>query len=454
MGPLMNADHFSNFVADSIEFALRDGKKIEFWSIKWILGMVLRVAFPRIYALVPNKSGKVSEFGRFLNNEWKWMVSLRQDLFDWEKEQWEQFWCLINKFQVCQTLLDFLIWKGLVDEKFSVRRCCYDFINQNSGNNSVWKELWGSSASPKVINFCWRVLRMRIAVKMELANRNLLNMDNALCVFCKVEVESIEHLFFQCKFSWNLWMYWASFWGIVWCTPSKPVVFFLSWPDAIPEGQCDKLWRMMFFFTTWTLWLVRNDMVFNGSSPAFENVVDLCKYRLATWSKARWPMIAEGLMILCCRGNISWSPPANEVLKFNVDGATQGQPGFAGRGGVLRDRAGRCKILFSKSIGVADSNFAELSVVKEAFKLFSSSKWGKNHNLEIESDSRIVVHWISYPVQAPWRLRSILVDVENLKKMVPYWPVRHIFREANQTTDALAKLGIHRLQELLIISDD
>ncbi|XVF73360.1 hypothetical protein PTKIN_Ptkin12aG0195400 [Pterospermum kingtungense] len=89
----------------------------------------------------------------------------------------------------------------------------------------------------------------------------------------------------------------------------------------------------------------------------------------------------------------------------------------------------------------------------EAFKLFSSSKWGKNHNLEIESDSRNVVHWISHPVQAPWRLRGILVEVENLKKMVPHWSIRHIFREANHSADALAKSGIHRSQELLIISD-
>ncbi|XVF69283.1 hypothetical protein PTKIN_Ptkin11bG0068600 [Pterospermum kingtungense] len=158
-----------------------------------------------------------------------------------------------------------------------------------------------------------------------------------------------------------------------------------------------------------TLWLVRNDTIFNGSCPTFENVLDLCKYRLVIWSKARWPTIVVGVndiarnpawsVYLLKLGNISCSPLVNE-----------------------RDSAVRCKILFSKSIGVADSNFAELSVIKEAFKLFCSSKWAKNYNLEIESDSRNVVHWIFHPVRAPWRLREILVEVENLKKSVPHWP--------------------------------
>ncbi|XVF47772.1 hypothetical protein PTKIN_Ptkin03bG0137200 [Pterospermum kingtungense] len=91
------------------------------------------------------------------------------------------------------------------------------------------------------------------------------------------------------------------------------------------------------------------------------------------------------------RGLIRWSPPSRNALKFNVDGAARGQPGSAAIEGALWDSKGSFKIIFSKAIGVLDSSSAELRAVEEAFKLFSSSKWVKEYELEIESDSFNVV---------------------------------------------------------------
>ncbi|XVF53736.1 hypothetical protein PTKIN_Ptkin05aG0122800 [Pterospermum kingtungense] len=123
-----------------------------------------------------------------------------------------------------------------------------------------------------------------------------------------------------------------------------------------------------------TLLLVRNDMVFNGISLVLEKVINLCKLIIAMWCEAKWPMLVKGVNeivrnpIMVClpiktrryRGYIKRSPPAHHVFKFNVDGAIQELPGFASIGGVLRDSARKFEILFSKAIGVVDSNLAEL----------------------------------------------------------------------------------------------
>ncbi|XVF83429.1 hypothetical protein PTKIN_Ptkin16aG0485300 [Pterospermum kingtungense] len=53
----------------------------------------------------------------------------------------------------------------------------------------------------------------------------------------------------------------------------------------------------------------------------------------------------------------------------------------------LQDHMGRELIRFSKSIGVSDSNSAELWAVKEAMSLFASSRWCGTKELIIESDS-------------------------------------------------------------------
>ncbi|XVF77402.1 hypothetical protein PTKIN_Ptkin14bG0040100 [Pterospermum kingtungense] len=117
------------------------------------------------------------------------------------------------------------------------------------------------------------------------------------------------------------------------------------------------------------------------------------------------------------------------LSNLTLHGAARGHPGSAAIGGALRD-----------------------SAVKEAFKLFSSSKWVKEYELDIESDSFNVVQWVSNPDRAPWRLRGILVEMDNLKKLVP--SIKHIFRDANQVADGLAKFGIDRLQEILMFFDN
>ncbi|XVF80376.1 hypothetical protein PTKIN_Ptkin15bG0064800 [Pterospermum kingtungense] len=112
------------------------------------------------------------------------------------------------------------------------------------------------------------------------------------------------------------------------------------------------------------------------------------------WSKAKWPKIIEGInellrnpSMVCVlaklksmRDCIKWIPHTIHSMKFNVDGTALRQSGLRGIRGALRDSEGKFKILFSKAVGVVDSNLVELLAIEEAFKLFSSSKWVKSLN--------------------------------------------------------------------------
>ena len=72
-------------------------------------------------------------------------------------------------------------------------------------------------------------------------------------------------------------------------------------------------------------------------------------------------------------------------MKFNVDGSSLGKPGLAGIGGVLKDNLTAVKVVFSKSIGVADSNVAELLAVRKAMHIFLHSFWMISHKITIEA---------------------------------------------------------------------
>ncbi|XVF84677.1 hypothetical protein PTKIN_Ptkin17bG0056800 [Pterospermum kingtungense] len=110
------------------------------------------------------------------------------------------------------------------------------------------------------------------------------------------------------------------------------------------------------------------------------------------------------------RPRVSWIPPPIGYVKFNVDGASSGKPGLAGIGGVMRSHASEELARFSKFVGIEDSNVAELMAIREAFLTF---------------------------IDSPYR---------KLRK----WEVVHIFKEANQVADQLAKEGVSRTSDLVV----
>ena len=71
--------------------------------------------------------------------------------------------------------------------------------------------------------------------------------------------------------------------------------------------------------------------------------------------------------------NICWYPPPIGILKFNVDGATWGKSGLAGVGGVLRNHEGRAVYMFSKYVGIKNSNEAKVMSIMEALRILCNS---------------------------------------------------------------------------------
>ncbi|OMO58103.1 hypothetical protein CCACVL1_25585 [Corchorus capsularis] len=129
---------------------------------------------------------------------------------------------------------------------------------------------------------------------------------------------------------------------------------------------------------------------------------DLIRTSLVWWMMARWPnhpqyfvdlyrfpFLASIFSTVKSKEAVqaSWKKPDFGVLKFNVDGAAKGKPGLAGICGILRNHQGNTLAKFSKSIGIAESNEAELLAIKEAFLIFGASRWANAYILEIETDS-------------------------------------------------------------------
>ena len=215
----------------------------------------------------------------------------------------------------------------------------------------------------------------------------------------------------------------------------------------------------------WSVWLFRNDSIFNRKMVDILQLIDCIKVRIAMWAKAKWPdkvgsindaVRFPSLVMVEDKGRDQgdvgkWDKPQQGSMKFNVDGSARGQPGKAGIGGVLRDESGSIMLVFSKSIGIADSNMAELLTIKEAFLIFCALENLSSKRLIIESDSSNAVLWVSKPNSCPWRLRKFIMQMEGLKVKIAAWTIVHIKREKNDFVDGLAKAGVEQQNNLIVL---
>ncbi|XVE78509.1 hypothetical protein DITRI_Ditri13aG0150800 [Diplodiscus trichospermus] len=148
--PLIYNEEFSETLSAGLGFSLGNGSSINFWDVDWIPGVILKLSFPRIYALAVNKGGKVKEYGNVTNNKWHWKIDLRRRLFNWEIHQWSNLIKIIDEFVVCENLEEKLIWKGSASGYYTVNQFCKDHIGVNAQEQFNREDIWLGLAPPKV----------------------------------------------------------------------------------------------------------------------------------------------------------------------------------------------------------------------------------------------------------------------------------------------------------------
>ncbi|XP_039040579.1 uncharacterized protein LOC120178871 [Hibiscus syriacus] len=134
---------------------------------------------------------------------------------------------------------------------------------------------------------------------------------------------------------------------------------------------------------------------------------------------------------------VSWCPPSEGCLKFNVDGAFKDPS--AGCGGVLRNSKGDTKALFSAPVDPINSDYSELMAIKTVLALFLETGWCENFSLSIESDSQLVLKWIESSSERPWRWRDIFEEIDSYLKRIEGVKFVYVPREGNGFADHLAK---------------
>ncbi|KAL8543152.1 hypothetical protein ACS0TY_003883 [Phlomoides rotata] len=206
-----------DWVRENMTRRLGNGEDINFWGDEWCDGVALCERFPRLFLLSREKGKVVREMGEYnpganLKDHWSWNL--------------EESGCYSVKS--AYELLSSRNLEGILME-----------------SAKIWSRVWSTNIPGKVKLLTWRILKDRIATKVNLTRRGV-------CVGNNV--------------------------------PSSNFRMHSEWkPKGIIAANRNAIW----LGALWSIWKWRNGVVFEGKTEQLEDVFDLFTIRLWNWIRVK-----------------------------------------------------------------------------------------------------------------------------------------------------------------------
>jgi len=334
---------------------------------------------------------------------------------------------------------DELYWALTSSGRFSIQSALSIIQGSTTANSQSWdyKWIWAIDTMPKIKIFLWQICHNALPVRGSLLYRGC-NVD-PVCPLCYHELETIEHLFWDCPGVAEVWTLAAQHQWIpqIQINRLRDWSHFLSnWPVSFTGKYMQHL-----TFLLWGIWKARNGVVFHSESFNPMKCLIRAKSLSAQW-RIRTCMSVDTFLQGCSfiphknHHFIRWEPPSPGRVKINFDGSCQN--GLAAGGFVIRDWRGTVLKLGAASYGRASILLAEGRALRDGLQAAFLSGF---RCLEIEGDNKLIIQAIQGQVSVPWELCTIVKDIQTTIDQCNQVLSRHIYREANMAADWLSKLG-------------
>ena len=107
-------------------------------------------------------------------------------------------------------------------------------------------------------------------------------------------------------------------------------------------------WKLLYSFAIWHIWKSRNNYVFNGKPANPRLAIEITNQAMEfmyCYSSSKAPNGRASKLV-------RWEKPPSGWTKLNMNGASLGNPGVAGCGGIMRDERGNWVVGFARRIGI------------------------------------------------------------------------------------------------------
>ncbi|KAE9617647.1 putative reverse transcriptase zinc-binding domain-containing protein [Lupinus albus] len=122
-----------------------------------------------------------------------------------------------------------------------------------------------------------------ISDEVELFKRKVISSNEDIkCTICKNDDESIDHLFINCELAFSVWNGVYVWLQVMEPKPSSTIESSNLHYDIGRNSKGPKFWRMVWFVVMWSIWTMRNNLIFSTKEVSYIHIMELIRAR--TWS--------------------------------------------------------------------------------------------------------------------------------------------------------------------------
>ncbi|KAL4305219.1 hypothetical protein AHAS_Ahas16G0056400 [Arachis hypogaea] len=278
---------------EGLQLIVGDGNRTSFWHSRWIKGGALKDRFPKPFSVTFGKDCHISDCGIWDGLSWVWQFQWRCQLWPWEQEEVQELLKSLPKLGAFRGGDDSVAWQFDSSGSFSMNSFLQAYLNhQGQGvgvvGSSSFSKLWKESTLPRVKLLCWFVMHEKLNTREKLFSCGVAPQPE--CVLCGKIPESVHHLFFGCEQAWKVWSFVLKEFNVMWGWPGKSLNCFESWFGRNVPNNYRERWLLFFFAVLWSLWKVRNKIIFNEELFSVESAINEVEVCVNYWSLPLAPL--------------------------------------------------------------------------------------------------------------------------------------------------------------------
>ncbi|XP_071921792.1 uncharacterized protein [Coffea arabica] len=352
---------------------------------------------------------------------------------------------------------DEVIWMPTQSGKFTLASAFHD-VRQSRNMSVVLSRVCHPRLPLKVSFFMLRLLMGRVPLPDMLRRLGFHLPSKCPCCPGAVE-ESPEHVFAGGHIALDIWNYFGGWCGVRSSGSSLRARIVEWWLRSQQSATRQFICLILPSLICWHIWKARNKAVFEGVPMASTKICQAIfseikviveiQFKLKTGAKTFGQLYDWAQLPVCIVQRVRWEVRGSGTLTLNVDGCAKGNPGVSGGGGVLRDATGLPLFAFSAFFGEITSLRAEVRALLTGLQLCIHRGYG---NLNLQSDSLVVVGILKRRFQCPWRIRR---EARQIWQLVDdSVQISHCYREANTVADVLSRIGVSHPEQHIKVYDN
>lgn len=138
--------------------------------------------------------------GYWQDGSWKWVLSWRRILFEWEIQDFVRLDTIIERKPPHLGASDGISWRGSNFMDYPIKSIVekvYDHRDPILPPRCI-RSLWHVSAPPRARLTLWFAMLGKLKTGDSLVEKGDIELHKAFCPFCRLEVESNSHVLFTC----------------------------------------------------------------------------------------------------------------------------------------------------------------------------------------------------------------------------------------------------------------